>query len=720
MKLSIRVKFLLIILSVMILFILSSVIIINTYLADSLITKSKNNYGELIESFRESTENIFINSVKDSEKLADEVAKWYSNTDVNNWNQDYDEKYYSDENNAIRTKYNENDEISGVFISSDYGLSDENKKMILATETKFDYYSKSSGVDFLDTYIITPNQLLRIYPKGIESDFEANTDFNDHVFYNIATPENNPEKQSKWTPMYYDPFWKYWMISNVTPIYQDNTFLGIIGHDIVLNSLLENMTEKEKKIKNSQHIIIAKDGTLIYHPDYFQKMKESPTTWENESKKDELLLNEINKYSNEISSGEYVSVETKINNKTYLLSFSYMDAVDWYYVQLIPMNDVLSDVNSLTLIIIIIFSIIVIIVILIIIIMFNVLVIGPIKKLTNKLKDISEGEGDLTKRIEVKSKDEIGELARYFNKFVDNLNDMIVQIKASMTQINLGISQISDSTQHLSDGTSKQAASMEEITATVNEISAQIQQSVENIKNTYSISEKTRDNSAEGDKLMNELVIAMEKINNSASDIKKIVNVIDDIAFQTNLLALNADIEAERVGKYGRGFAVVASSVRTLAGRSAEAVKDTTERIEEVINNIKKGNDLVKQTADKFKDISNGAEGSTHLVGEILESSEEQSNGVKQISSAMGSIEEVVQTNSANAEENAASSEELASQTKEVINLISYFKVEEKDKNPQNYIKEIDANQITPELLDALEQQLADRNRKQIKPKEED
>ncbi len=397
-----------------------------------------------------------------------------------------------------------------------------------------------------------------------------------------------------------------------------------------------------------------------------------------------------------------------------------MESVEWYYVQLIPMDDVLSDVSSLTLIIIIIFSIIIIIVVLVIIVMFNVLVITPIKKLTNKLKDISEGEGDLTKRIEVRSKDEIGELARYFNKFVDNLNDMIVQIKASMNQINLGISQISDSTQDLSSGTSKQAASMEEITATVNEISAQIQQSVENIKNSYSISEKTRDNSAEGDKMMSELVVAMEKINNSAADIKKIVNVIDDIAFQTNLLALNADIEAERVGKYGRGFAVVASSVRTLAGRSAEAVKDTTERIEEVINNIKKGDDLVKQTANKFIDISNGAEESTQLVGEILESSQEQSNGIKQISSAMSSIEEVVQTNSANAEENAASSEELASQTKEVINLISYFKVEDKEKTSQNYIKGIDANQITPELLEALEKQLADRNRKQIQPKEED
>ncbi len=176
---------------------------------------------------------------------------------------------------------------------------------------------------------------------------------------------------------------------------------------------------------------------------------------------------------------------------------------------------------------------------------------------------------------------------------------------------------------------------------------------------------------------MKELVEAMNNINQSASDIKNIVKVIDDIAFQTNLLALNADIEAARVGKYGKGFAVVAGSVRNLALRSSESVKQTTGMVENVINKINLGVSLVEKTAQKLDEITNSSVEVSNLTKNVADSNQEQAKGIEQISTALSSIEDVVQSNSANAEENSASSEELASQSKSLRDFTSSIEVSE-------------------------------------------
>ncbi len=365
-----------------------------------------------------------------------------------------------------------------------------------------------------------------------------------------------------------------------------------------------------------------------------------------------------------------------------------------------------------------IFSIIFLVLTIIIIVFLSTRITKPIIETTNMLKDISEGEGDLTKRLKIFSKDEIGEMAIYFNKFIENLNDIIIQVKSSMEQLNIGINQMADASQSLSEGASKQAASMEEITASINELSSQLQYNVDNIGQTFSLIDDTKTNSIEGNKMMKELVDSMEKINNSATDIKNIINVIDDIAFQTNLLALNADIEAERVGKYGKGFAVVASSVRTLAGKSAEAVKETTEKIEVVISNINKVNDFVKKTADKFEIISDGSINSTKYIKEVNETIQEQANSIEQISTSLGQIEEVIQNNSATAEENAASNEELATQTKSVKDLVSYFKVEKKILE-KSFIDKDNKEEYSQELINVIEKYIREKDRKQLKPKDE-
>ena len=161
----------------------------------------------------------------------------------------------------------------------------------------------------------------------------------------------------------------------------------------------------------------------------------------------------------------------------------------------------------------------------------------------------------------------------------------------------------------------------------------------------------------------------------SSDEIKKVVKVIDDIAFQINLLALNANVEAARAGKYGKGFAVVAEEVRNLAVRSASAVKETTNMVEDSIANIKKGNDIVAVTAKQLADITSGATKVANFLEEIATASKEQALAIDQITGGLDQIDQVTQANTASAEESASASEELASQAQQLKAMISRFKL---------------------------------------------
>jgi PAS domain S-box-containing protein len=258
-----------------------------------------------------------------------------------------------------------------------------------------------------------------------------------------------------------------------------------------------------------------------------------------------------------------------------------------------------------------------------------------------------------------------------------SLSELLNEVKSSIKEITIGADQISESSQSLSQGSSQQASSLEEISVSVTELTNQVQSNTEIASQVSQLAGESKNTSEEGNKLMKELVEAMNNINQSASDIKNIVKVIDDIAFQTNLLALNADIEAARVGKYGKGFAVVAGSVRNLALRSSESVKQTTGMVENAINKINLGVSLVEKTAQKLDEITNSSVEVSNLTKNVADSNQEQAKGIEQISTALSSIEDVVQSNSANAEENSASSEELASQSKSLRDFTSSIEVSE-------------------------------------------
>ncbi len=286
-------------------------------------------------------------------------------------------------------------------------------------------------------------------------------------------------------------------------------------------------------------------------------------------------------------------------------------------------------------------------------------------------------QGDMTVSIDL---DYIGDFAAIkgsMTRILESLNKTLIQINASSEQVASGSEQVSSGAQALSQGATEQASSIEELSAGIAEISEQVKRNAQNAQQAdLMVSETTRDIALGNQQMMN-LVSAMDQISQTSNQISKIIKTIDDIAFQTNILALNAAVEAARAGAAGKGFAVVADEVRNLAGKSAEAAKDTTVLIENSIHAVANGKEMADKTAKSLNDIVEKAENLSHIVNEIATASNDQATAVIQTTAGVDQISGVVQTNSATAEESAAASEELSGQAQILKQLVSGFKLRE-------------------------------------------
>jgi len=301
--------------------------------------------------------------------------------------------------------------------------------------------------------------------------------------------------------------------------------------------------------------------------------------------------------------------------------------------------------------------------------------ITHVKHIAEELEAIADG--DLTTKVEVLSESDT--LGVSLMRMEGNLNRLFGEIRASSDQVSTGAKQVADGAQSLAQGATMQASVVHELSSSISEIAEKTQKNAVMANKTSNLSSQIKEYAEKGSRHMDDMIVAVDDINEAGMNISKIIKTIDDIAFQTNILALNAAVEAARAGQHGKGFAVVAEEVRNLASKSALAAKDTGDMIQNSIEKAELGSRIAGETASSLQEIVSGINESSLLISDIADASEEQYTSISQINSGISQVVSVIEQNTATAQESAAASEEMSSQSSVLQQMLSQFSLNEKD-----------------------------------------
>jgi len=560
-----------------------------------------------------------------------------------------------------------------------------------------------------DTQKMDPEVILSAYIA--ESDYYlVSPTVQSKVGYDVSSKEYYKavsENRICITDPYVDAIQGGIVITISAPVTVDNEIVGLAAVDIAIDDLTKMVGEYELG-DTGYFTLLTKNNIIAAHKDEDSLLKSI-----NDINISDNLIQSVNSQTEEV-------VEYTYNDETFLGNSISIGDTGWQILSSLNKDEFMSNTKKLITTVVVVFLIVLIFLLLVISILIRKMT-KPIKKITEITNKLAAGELDVD--IDVKSKDEIGELARsiesltmrlksyiaYIGESVDVLNELangnlviklqndydgefaklknallhvsdtlkgtIGKIKESSESINMNAEQVSSGAQTLAQGTTEQASAIEELSAEINEIYTTIVNNAEHAKSAGNKALEASKEVERGNVQMKEMLSAMDEISNSSREIGKIIKVIDDIAFQTNILALNAAVEAARAGTAGKGFAVVADEVRNLAGKSAEAAKQTTALIENSINAINKGTSLADEAGKSLSGIVSKTNETNNLINEIVKASSQQTVSVNQIKSGIEQISSVVQENAATAEASAANSEELSGQSQILNDLVGQFNI---------------------------------------------
>ena len=305
--------------------------------------------------------------------------------------------------------------------------------------------------------------------------------------------------------------------------------------------------------------------------------------------------------------------------------------------------------------------------------------IAPLNRLIDSIRHIAGG--DLVKRIDVESDNEMGQLAHSLRHMQGELARTVGEVRQGADAIYSGASEIAMGNNDLSSRTEQQAASLEETAASMEELTATVKQNAENARQASHLALSASETAQKGGKVVDNVVQTMRDITASSQKIADIISVIDGIAFQTNILALNAAVEAARAGEQGRGFAVVAGEVRNLAQRSAQAAREIKSLIEDSVNRVDLGSTLVESAGETMDEIVNAVTRVTDIMGEIASASDEQSRGIDQVGLAVAEMDRVTQQNASLVEESAAAAAALEEQASRLTQAVAVFRIQQSQSN---------------------------------------
>ena len=283
--------------------------------------------------------------------------------------------------------------------------------------------------------------------------------------------------------------------------------------------------------------------------------------------------------------------------------------------------------------------------------------------------------GDLTHRIQIEGRDEIGLLLTRMQAMQDKLQQLIRQVRQSADSIELAATEVAAGNTDLSHRTEQTASNLQQTASSAEQLGVTVRQNADNAQQANQLAVGASDVAARGGDVVAQVVGTMRDIDTSSKKIADIIGVIDGIAFQTNILALNAAVEAARAGESGRGFAVVAGEVRSLAQRSADAAREIKSLIQASVERVDTGSRQADEAGQTMSEVVQAIRRVTDIVGEISHASQEQSAGVATVGSAVSQMDEATQQNAALVEQSAAAAESLRAQARQLVEAVGTFKV---------------------------------------------
>ncbi len=483
---------------------------------------------------------------------------------------------------------------------------------------------------------------------------------------------------------------------------------GVAAADVYLDSISDIVSNIQIEDTGGIFLVDTRTDTIIGH-------------------RDEAMVGE----SLSGSEGMYACAQEQIDagnmglglyGDTYI-EIAPVEGSGWIAVAYVSRTEVLSELYDLTRTMTAVSVIAVLLVTLLVSIQIRRIIGRPVKELTQVATRIARGE--LNQTIHYRSRDELGVLADDFNqvtvrlrdyiKYIDEISDTMreiavgnlafelkseyagefakikesldaiaVELNLAMGQLSVssrdvaaGAAQISDSAVNLSQGSTEQAAEVEALASHIEKVTESVQKVAQGAQRASGISRQVGQGLLESNTKMQNMTEVMQKISEKSNAIHKIVKTIDDIAFQTNILALNAAVEAARAGEAGKGFAVVAEEVRTLAGKSADAARETTQLLGETIGAMEEGVIATDDTAKSMLTAAGLAEEMDGLIGRIADYTKQQAGETEEISHGINQIAVVVQNNVSTAESSAAASEELSGQAAALRELVGRFRLKE-------------------------------------------
>lgn len=559
----------------------------------------------------------------------------------------------------------------------------------------------TSRIDSLaSTYSFTSGNILDT--NGVSR--KDKTDFSDRDYVKKALSGNaniSDLTLSKYTQNY--------GFSVASPVYDKNNAVNGVVYYRMDVDFMSNILDQISISDNSYTYLVDGNGLVIVHPDKSLIGKYNITDTKSG-------LGDISKaiLSNESGAGEY----TKDSND-YLCGYSPIeDTNGWTVVVAAPKNDFMGPTKAAmkTLMIV---SIIALVAALLIAGIFSGKIGSAVHRVSQELSYLSVG--DLTHEIDPsKRKDEIGHLqnstrelqqtfrkiinetntilggmASYdlrqedmhpypgdFNQLSDSVNNirkilqgLIRQVQSAASSVGIGSSELSSAADALAAGTVTQASSISQLVSSVEEVTERIVSDSENEENVQKRLQELDSLIVTGNNRMDDLNAVVAEVANMSSDIQNIISTIESIAFQINILALNASVEAAHAGESGRGFAVVADEISDLASKTSESSKQTADLINNCIKQIEAAMTCADATSKCLKDIVDNSVQISEAFKTISNDTKIQADKSVHIKSEISNISDVVQTNTATAEETAAATQELSEQAKSLSSLIAKFHV---------------------------------------------